>query len=353
MGLLDTCVHPVTPRSEDLNRYLAPAFRREMLNAPGGGIYLVPVDEHVKGSYPDDGSRPGSSPELVARDVLEKGGADFAILLPLTRGLVADQRFEMAIAAATNQWMAETWLGEYNQHGRFKGSIRVSPRTPQDAVDEIERWAGHPHFVQVAVPLESPAAAYGDQMYFDIWKAAAEHGLPVAVHADRAGGVLPPPTPQGYPQYFIEEYSQQPIYSMIQLCSLIGHGVFDRLPNLVFVFADGGFDYAVTLTWRLDKEFRAARSEVPWITQRPTLYFPQHVRFIVHRSEGSEDPAAWSEMVELAGIAPVLMYGSNYPSWDYLDPVAFESTLSDALRGPIMSENARSLYGLPATVSKG
>lgn len=345
MGIVDAAVHPVVAKSDDINAYLAAPYRRERLNAPGGGTYIVPIDEHLPSAYPPGGGRPGSDPELMRRHVLEQANADFAILLPLTRGLVADSRFEAAIAAATNEWLAATWLGEHNELGRYKGSIRVCPRSPQHAVEEIERWADHPHFVQVAVPLESHVA-YGEQVYFPIWRAAAERGLPVAVHADRAGGVLLPPTTQGYPRYFLEEYSQQPLYGMVQVCSLIAHGVFERLPSLMFVLADGGFDYAQTLTWRMDKEWRSSNSEVPWLTKPPRLYLQEQVRFVVQRGDGPENMESWQQFVSKQSLSERLMFGSNYPSWDYLAPDELSVGLDPELREKIMGGNARKLYQL-------
>ncbi len=196
------------------------------------------------------------------------------------------------------------------------------------------------------MPLEAHAL-YGEDQYFEIWKAAAEHGLPIVVHADRAGGVLPAPTSGGYPQYFLEEYSQQPLYSIAHFCSLLASGVFARLPSLVFVLADGGFDYLQTLMWRMDKEWRSARGEVPWVEKSPTLYLADHVRFIVHRSDGPEDPDSFARFVELNDLASVLMYGSNYPSWDYLEAASLSDSLTDAASTIVMADNACKLYGLP------
>jgi uncharacterized protein len=348
-AIVDACVHPVPPNPGDLTAYLSPEFRRERMNRPEGGQYPVPISPYREGTQPEVGE-PASDPVLMARQVLDEPGADFAILLPLTRGMVADSAFDAAICAATNDWQAATWLGEYNSAGRYKGTLRVAPRDPSAAVREIERWAGHPHFVQVGVPLESHVA-YGEQVYFDIWKAASEHGLPVVVHADRAGGVLPAPTAQGYPGTFLEEYSQQPLYVMTQLCSLIAHGVFERLPALRFVFADGGFDYVQTLTWRMDKEWRASHSEVPWVKRTPRLYMEEQVSFIIHRSDGPEDPAKFASFIENNGLEKLLIYGSNYPSWDYLAAESAADMLAADSRALVMGENARRLYRLPVTTA--
>jgi predicted TIM-barrel fold metal-dependent hydrolase len=347
--VVDACVHPALPQATDLSLRLPAPYRGEILAVPGGGPYPVPVDEHLAGSYPADGTAPGSSRALLAEQVLDGPGAAFAVLLPLTRGLVGDVQLDAAICAATNEWLAETWLDEPDG-GRYRGTIRVVPRSPHAAVAEIERWAGDPRFVQVGVPLESHVA-YGEAMYYPVWEAAAAHGLPVAVHADRAGGALPAPTTQGYPMSFLEEFSQQPLYVMTHLCSLIAHGVFERLDRLVFVFADGGFDYVQTLAWRMDKEWRASRAEVPWVRKSPRFYLGDHARFVVRRSDGLEDPAEFARFVELNALDRLLLYGSSYPSWDHLPAAVLSQSLPAGSRDAIMGGNAAELYRLPSAVT--
>jgi predicted TIM-barrel fold metal-dependent hydrolase len=349
VSIIDAAVHPVPPEPGELNRYIGRPYRAQQLTAPEGGPYSVPIDPHRDGAAPPDGGAPGSNVELLRHHTLDEADADYAILLPMTRGHMSDPRLEAAIAAGTNEWLADRWLGSANGDGRLKGTIRVSPRRPHDAIKEIERWSEHGHFVQVAVPLETHVL-YGDSVYFEIWKAAAERALPVAIHADRAAGALGAPTAGGFPRYFLEEYSQQPIYSVIHLCSLIANGVFDRLPGLVFVFADGGFDFMQTLMWRMDKEWRSSRAEAPWVQKSPTLYLDDHVRFVVHRGDGLEDSEQYARFIELNNLAPVLMYGSNYPSWDYLDARTLAGSLPSDLGDQIMSANARRTYRLPAAM---
>jgi predicted TIM-barrel fold metal-dependent hydrolase len=377
--MIDACVHPVVANPTDIGAYLPAAYRRHRLPLPGNLPYPLPIDHYVAGSVPErtmpiprtlDGSTvhlrasgspegehgarasnksapplPGSDPELLDARALRAHGGDHAILLPLTRGRVLDAQFDAAIASGTNEWLAETWLGEWNTEGRFKGSIRVCPRVPDAAVREIERWAPHEHFVQVAVPLEA-YLPYGEPCYFPIWEAAANHGLPVAVHSDPMGGLLLPPTPLGNPAYALDLYSQQPMYTVTHLASIIGHGVFDRLEPLVFVFADGGFDYMSTLMWRLDKDWRATRSEVPWMDKAPSKYLEHNVRYVIHRGDGIDDPEQYARFIELNDLASVLLFGSNYPNWDYLDADELAASLPDTARDAIMDGNARTLYGL-------
>ncbi len=68
-------------------------------------------------------------------------------------------------------WLAQTWLGAYNGLGRCKGTIRIST-DPELAVAEMERWASHPHFVQVML---NPFAGglFGERRFWPVYEAAS------------------------------------------------------------------------------------------------------------------------------------------------------------------------------------
>jgi uncharacterized protein len=344
--VVDACCHPIPAQAADLNARLPRHYRDQRLPPPLGGVWANPVDDYLPEAGPAGGGLPGSDPANMHAQVLVRQEADFAVLVPLTRGLLADPQVGVALDRATNEWLAETWLGEYNAHDRYRGSIRVSPRSPIDAVAEIARWADHPGFVQVAVPLESNVT-YGDPMLLPVWEAAADRGLPVVVHSDHAGGVHGAPTPLGYPLTYLEAYTQSAFAALAHLASLIAHGTFERLPRLMFVFADGGFDYLQTLLWRVDKDWRSGRAEVPWVDRTPSGYLADHVRFVIHAGDGEDDPEAYAEFIELNRLEPCLLYGSNYPHWDHLDAAQLSPMLGPAQQMSILGDNARALYGLP------
>jgi hypothetical protein len=55
----------------------------------------------------------------------------YAVLLPRAFcNLHPDRDFGTAIAAAFNDWLANTWLEKYNHDGVFKGSITVAHQDP-------------------------------------------------------------------------------------------------------------------------------------------------------------------------------------------------------------------------------
>ena len=340
--VVDAAVHP-RPRVDELRAFLPEIWRRRRLPAGDRYYYPNPLGDNVKDAYGDAGP-PGSDPALLSKHLFEDSGVDRAVLLPLTLGLLPDQDLLGAICAATNEWLAATWLSEYNAEGRFSGTIRVAPGRPETAVAEIEKWAGHPGFVQVGVPLQS-LQLYGTPPFFPIWEAAARHGLPVALHADAETGVELAPTTAGYLRHYLGFAAYQPINLVNHLTSFMVGGVLDRLPELKLVFADGGYDLCAPLLWRMDKDYRPMRGDMPWMKRLPSNYIADHVRFVAHSLEGPADPAMLDEWLGMCGADGTLLYGSNYPSWDFFAPGAAFAGTDPERRERLLGRNAMDLYG--------
>ncbi len=345
LPVIDAAVHP-RPRPGELHRYMPKVWQQRRLPAGERYYYPNPLGDYLKDAHVADGP-PGSDAALTARHLFEECGVAQAVLAPLTLGLLPDLDLLAVICSATNEWLADTWLGPHNAHGRFKGTIRVAPNHPEAAVAEIERWAGHPGFVQIGVPMQS-MQLYGSRVFHPVWEAAAHHGLPVFIHADAETGVELAPTTAGYLRHFLGFAAYQPMTFISHLASFMVGGVLDRLPRLRLVFGDGGFDMCAPFIWRLDKDYRPMRGDMPWMMRLPSDYIAQHVRFIAHRLEGPEDPAILNEWLAISDAAETLLFGSNYPAWNMLHPHAAFAGAAPALRRRILVDNAAALYGLAA-----
>jgi predicted TIM-barrel fold metal-dependent hydrolase len=333
---IDCAVRPYVAAVDEIRPYLPTAWRDVRLSFPWRTRYPLPVEKDAV----DD----PCSPAAAARVLLEEGEAEFAVLVPPTMGLQPDPELGGAVAAAVNDWLAVHWLDEPAAGGRFRGSIRIDPRSIGRSIAEIERWADDPRFVQVAVPLRSHLP-YGDARYWPVWEAAAEHGLPIAIDADPGGaGVEHPPTMTGWPATFAEYATIEPWNGAGHVATFICHGAFERIPGLVVVVVGGAFDTAATLLWRLDKEWLQGRVEIPWVERRPTDYLADHVRYVLHVADGPRSAVAFSELVDLTESAGLLMFGSRYPGWEYEPSSAALARLRDEIREPIMRGNAAQTY---------
>ncbi len=170
VGIVDCDVHP-SPRSVDEIKQYLPMPWRDRYSGGGRGFFGNPVHGARLDSKPPTGGPPGSDPDFLRKQLIDEFGVAYAILLP--RAFCnhhPDPDFGTAIAAAFNDWLANTWLSQYNHDGVFKGSITVAHQDPPAAAREIARWAGHPHFVQVM--MDSGARApYGQRQYYPIYEA--------------------------------------------------------------------------------------------------------------------------------------------------------------------------------------
>ncbi|MBI4504641.1 MAG: amidohydrolase [Chloroflexi bacterium] len=355
VAVVDADVHPAPRSAAELGAYLPEPWRSQewpkRLFSGGSGdtlaLYTAPGKAQRGDAHPPGGGPPCSDPAFTERQLFGDAAVDMAILIPLTAPRpMANPEHEAAAAAATNAWLATTWLSRYNGHGRYRGTLRVGTGSAELAVREIERWAGHAGFVQVML---NPyvRAPLGQPQYYPIYEAAARHDLPVAVHVNRGGGMALL-TPLGYVSYFWEHHALYPLLFATHLASLLCEGVFERFPTLTFVFVEGGFGWFLPLLWRLDKHWHALRSEIPALRRRPSDYVREHIRFTSQPIEEPQEPAHLTRVLEWLDAERILLFATDYPHWDGdYDPKRLFRGLSAHARQRILCENARELYRLP------
>jgi predicted TIM-barrel fold metal-dependent hydrolase len=336
--IVDASVHVVPGSRAELEEYMPDPWRSRSFPSHERHVYARAAEY-----WPEAGGSgvPGSDPAVVAHDVFDRLGASSAVLVPLARGLLPSTNLSAAICAGTNDWLADRFL---SADDRFHGTIRVDPRDPEAAVGEIERWAGHPGVVGVGVPTQS-LQPYGHPVYLPVWRTAARHGLVVVVHTEMAAGTDFPPTSAGYQRLAAEYHTTHSLNYIFHFASLFAEGTFRWVEDLRFVFADGGFDELWPLIWRIDKDWRGNRGELPAATAPPATILDQHVRFVAHRLEGPADPGERRRWLEAsAGAEDLLLFGSNYPHWDTWSAAEAVEGIPEPLRERILGVNARSLF---------
>jgi predicted TIM-barrel fold metal-dependent hydrolase len=351
--VIDAGVQPHFRYNAEIRKYLSPTHKLRSIPDVEQQWYQAPRGEYRQDLYGD--GYPGSDPDTVATHLFTDGGdalgssrkrliADYAILNPLTRGNIADYLLNSRICAAVNDWLLDRWL-EPDTTGRFRGTIRVNPEDVRGAVAEIERLADHPKMVQVGIPLQS-REPYGKPMFEPIWEAAAAHGLPVAVHINGGNGVDHAPTFAGHAYTYPGYAAFMPLNSFVHLATLIIEGTFGRLPDLRFVFADGGYDILTPLMWRLDTFWMSMRDQTPWVDRYPSEYLRDHVRFCSSAFDGPTDVSHAERWLNFTDKADLLMYGSSYPHWSTSTPDDVVAGLNDVQREKVLWRNASDLYGV-------
>ncbi len=346
--LIDADIHNWL-QGPDLLPFLSSYWREWVKDHGGaspGGSYTSPVGVLRSDAKPPSGDQPGSDPEFLALDHLDKYGIDFGILTGsgiLGLSLQPDTDWANAVAGAYNDALSAKWL---DADARFRGSILVNHSDPEWSAKEIDRVAQDKRFVQVIMASGSNRL-FGQRFFHPIYEAAERNALPVAIHPGTEGnGNSGPPTPAGYPSRYMEWHNILPINYMATVNSLVCEGVFEKFPSLKFVAIEGGVAWLPHLMWRMDKNYKALRATTPWLKKLPSEYIREHIRLTTQPIEEPENPQHILQIFEMMDAKQTLMFSSDYPHWDFDNPKMALPPLKGELKDAILWKNAAKLYNL-------
>ena len=249
-----------------------------------------------------------------------------------------------ALATAVNEWQAEHWL---DPEPRLRGSIVVPIQDPALAAAEIDRVGENRQFVQVLLPVHAEAL-YGNRRYYPIYEAALRHDLAIGIHF--GGNPGSPPTAVGWPSYYIEEYVGMSHIFQSQVISLVTEGVFDKFPALRVALIESGVTWLPSLMWRLDKEWKGLRREVPWVRRLPSEYIQEHIRLTTQPIDLPDDDDEILPILDQFAAENMLMFSSDFPhNHSPASPAAFLEQVPEETARKIMHANAAAFYRLPAS----
>src|SRR4051794_24186095 len=329
----------------DGRRGLTTGGQREAVSIPRNMLYVNPAGVLRGDAHAPDGSAPGADPEHTARHHLDAHDIDRAVLIGgevLGLGAMPDPDVAATIAAAYNDWLAATWLAA---DGRYRGTIVVGAQDPVQAAREIRRSGADERFVAVLLPLTN--LLMGQRHHYPIYEAAAEIGVPVVVHPNSGEGIFR--TSQSMagapPTYYVEWHSGLSQVFQANVISLICHGVFERFPTLKVVLTEGGIGWIPDVLWRLDKNVRGLRDEVPWVRRLPSEYVFDHVRFTSQPLPEPKRREHLHAVCEIARADRTLMFSSDYPHWDFDSPRPAVTSLPGEIQQRARVDNAGEPYG--------
>jgi predicted TIM-barrel fold metal-dependent hydrolase len=352
MPLIDTDVHESFAGVKDLVPFLPEPYASWIAAGAWRGFsqpfaYTSPGNGNRADVRNVDGSPSVSDYGQMRRQLLDACGITHAVLTGYfyPTGLKMQRGLATAMAAAYNDYVALNWLAK---DPRFLGSIQIDARDPDGAVREIDRMAAHPQMRQVMLPVVDDLA-YGDPFFRPIFRAAQRHGLVVAMHHTVfAQG------PTGMGLSYIERHTLIPLAIMNQVISLTLNGVFDECDGLRMIVLEGGFSWLPHVMWRMDREYRQGRVEVPFIKMLPSHHVRSRIRFATQPTEDITTDQ-WLKVIDLMGSDEMLVFATDYPHFDFDEPqAAIPRAFPAELREKIMWRNAASLYGIdvPAASSQ-
>ncbi len=219
--LIDGDVHNVVPDTQALFPYLSDHWREHITNTLFKGApetsypRWAPTTERPGAELPN-GSQAGSDLSVVTRDVLDADGLSYAVLCcTYAIDSLHNPDAAIAMARAVNDWQITEWL---DKDERLRATIVVPTQLPAEAAREIDRVGHHPGFVQVGMPVRSQVP-YGSRLHAPLWDAISRNRLVGAIHFGGAPGT--PPTPSGWPSYYLEEHVGMAQVFQTQVVSLV------------------------------------------------------------------------------------------------------------------------------------
>ena len=154
------------------------------------------------------------------------------------------------------------------------------------------------------------------------------------------------PTPVGYPTYYIESRMSRPYAASAHAAPLICEGVFEKFPDLKFALIEAQQLWAVSVMWHLDTDWKALRDQTPWLKRLPSEYFRDHIRVGSQPMHEPEKPEQMHHMLDMLHADETLIYCSDFPHFDWNDPVTVFPKLSNNLYHRIFAGNALDMLRL-------
>ena len=343
--VIDVDVHVTVPDSEVLLPFLSDFWiefvHESNLRAPPAATQVYPpgAPTTCRDEWrPADGSPPATDLAMLQREVLDPLHVQRAII-NCYWGIksIRHPDLSLALARAVNDWLAEEWLA---RDSRLRAAVVIPGHDPTAAAAEIDRMGEHPGFVSVLLPTRS-MRLYGNRLWHPMFAAIARHDLVASLHF--GGQSDGPPTPVGFPAWFLEEHAADTQLWASQLTSVIGEGVFEKFPTLRMSFLESGFAWIGSAMWRLDKEWKGLRRYIPWVRQPPSRTIRERLK-VSTRPLDAGPVEHWRHAIGWLGSDDMLMFASDYPNAHDQDFQLLLDATPDLTHAGIMGDNARAHY---------
>lgn len=312
--------------------------------------YFHPYSTARVDTMDHDGTNHASIPQRIKEDLLDRYDITYAILMGndlTTLSGMPDPDLAAAIARAYSPERSE---GSRMRSGfnmiaassiRFgwprKIRFRQQPKLTAGAGIPMwcrwrcRKWISWQAIATIGPSMRQPPAT--------ICRLASFH-----VGAESAGN-NGPQIKVGARTYYIELQTGVISIGIQNTISLVCQGVFERFPNLKIVLLEYGWTWIPGLMWRLDREWKSLRAEVPWVIKPPSDYIREHIRVGSQPLEVS-NLQHLHQTLEMMSAEKMMVFATDYPHWDFDDPSYVMARLPKHMRKAIAYENARALYGL-------
>jgi len=274
--------------------------------------------------------------------VMAHVGADACVLVPnrlVTLGHVTVTDLVVALNAGYIRYMLDRVADPARGIYTMAMACWQDPVASAEIIDEV---AAHPAVAAVCLLSAGAQPPLGDPRYDPIYEAAIRHDLPVVVHGAPGLNLVAGADYAAF-QRLIESHSLGfGVSNQIQLTSMVLGGITERFARLRVVFEESGLFWVPMMQYRLDEYFLKRRSEAPLLTRLPSDYIRDHFYFGTQPIEAPKNQRHLEMVFEAANGSEHFLFCSDYPHFDYDDPVAITRLgfLDRAAKARVLGGNA-------------
>ena len=322
LSLIDCDAHHNWRGVKDVLPYLPRYWADYVIESQFKSLPNSPYPKGVGGgervdARPGDVGSAGSDVDLFRRQLLDEWGVDIAILTGqfYNVAFLANAGFAAALSSALNDWMIDVWLSQDRALPRLADRPDAGPagggqgdRPPWFAAGhradpDLRRLA---HAVRAAV-LRSDLGGLRAQ------RAGGRHAL--RRHRHHA------PADLGRLAFLLPGVAHRHVSGLSGAGDQPGlRGDVPEIPRSALRAVEGGFAWMPHVMWRLDKNWKALRSECPWLTRKPSEIIVEHFRLTTQPIEEPDNDKHLLQIFEMMDAEHTLMFSSDYPHWDFDSP---------------------------------
>lgn len=202
---------------------------------------------------------------------LNEANIALSVLFPtagLGFGLITEADWAIGLARAYNDWLHDRFLSI--APSRLKGMALIPLQEPSEAARELRRAVQELGMVGGILPAAGLYEAFGNERFWPVYEEAQDLSCLLAVHGAPSYGL----GLERLHRHIEARTLTHGVSQMVQLTSMIFGGVFDAFPQLRIAFCEAGCGWSTYMMERLDREYRARRTQAPELTRLPS----EHLR---------------------------------------------------------------------------
>lgn len=359
--VVDVDAHYLESLSE-MAEYMEEPWRTRVKGADMGRLLPVSLGDRLVGgrirrddvpygkgaANPDDATYKSMTSSQIP-EVMHRIGIDASIMVANKLSLMGHLSVRDLAVACCSSYI-DYMLDKVVDPAQGVYTMAIVPwQDPEAGAEIVERVASHPAVVAVCFMSSGANPPLGDTRYDPIYAAAQAHDLPIVYHSDPALTLVEGASYADGLQRLIEAHSLGFLISnQIQLTSVLMQGLPERFPNLRFVFQESGVFWVPGMMYRLDEYYLKRREEAPLLHGLPSEYVLDRFYFGTQPIEAPKNPRHLEAIFEMVNGAEHFMFASDYPHFDYDDPVAITGLpfLSKEAKAQVLAGNALRIFNL-------